>query len=345
MTHRLKIDQVAPRDQNMALIAELAGIMSDLANMQVRVSRLFKHLSTTGIMASAPTNSGIADENRNPQCPSNRDGSADGEASSGVVPQDEAPQAGTGSEMLADREGRIAKGAGEEHASAPNARPTQKDRVLDVYASTTLNQVEIAGQTGDKLSSVRAQISLGRKAKDERVLKGDAARAAARAAFLATDPDETFAAAVALTAPEPPRTVAPKSKPAADDGPPRFRPPSASPVKAMAPKAFEAPAVQVKPSIDIDADVIMVVDEANLQIYGPLGALNVSRPLACSLTRLQDGNLYDNKLLQAVGEWPSETSMKDHFRAMRSKLARIGVDLFEVKNFGFKARRLEGSNA
>ncbi|MBB4042033.1 hypothetical protein GGR34_003718 [Microvirga flocculans] len=238
-------------------------------------------------------------------------------------------------------------GAEEENPRVPAspAQPTQKDRVLGLYASTLLNPAGIARETGIKPSSVGAYLSMGRKAKDRRVVEGDAARAVARQAGAPPAPkddrDEDFATAVAATLERPAPRAERKPAPVPAEPPARLRLPSAPPPPRVLPKAAPAPSVSPppEPPADWDPDIIMLVHVEAQRIDGPLGELPVSPPFALTMERLQDGGVYDNKSLQALGGWPSEGAMKEHFRIMRPKLARIGVDLVEVNKFMTKVRR------
>lgn len=345
-------------------LSEVLGILSDLADLQVRVSRLAKALATNKIVIPANDDAdevqqAVADAlkeqsaSEETSCPqrepvalcdrggilqesagkeqrntmgvtvgetttectssSNRDVSADGEPSSGAVPQDEAPQVGTDSEMLADREGRHAKGAGEDEASAadrrsdpaPTAPRLNYERTLDMWGETNLTAREIAAQIGLQPSSIGVYVSQGRREKDPRVLKGDAARAG--------EPTTGF------------------RLPSAPPAPIKI----SAPVEA--PKPVEAPA----PRPDFDPDKIVVVDANALRAYGPTGDLTLTRPFAHVLSHMADGGTYGVQQLRDLGPWPSVDAMTQHFSLMRPKLAAIGVELVTVNKFMYRVQRLE----
>lgn len=355
MNHIVKVHLPAVQGANAGLVAELAAIMTDLASLQVRVSRLFKYVSDDSVVL--PPGAGLTNMSgkRDPQSPSNRDASTGDKACQAGVAEGNRLSSHEDGE-LQRHEGHSAEGAGEDDPSAMDRHsdpapttPTQKERVLAVYAATVLSPAEISRETGIKQSSVSAHLSMARKAEDERALKGDAARAALKAAAelnpeAPVAEDEDLAHAVVRTIPAAPAKPSPRPV-SSKEAPPRFRLPSAAPAKpAPAPTVPVEPTVvpAAEPAPDFADDIVMVVHEESLRIYGPLGDLEVARPFALAMTRLQDGGLYDNKTLQAIGGWASEGAMKDHFRLMRPKLARIGVDLYEVNKFMTKVRRLEG---
>lgn len=369
----MTIHPVAEEVTAAETLHEVLGILSDLADLQVRTSRLAKRLAAGRIVnpstgdvdrvlkavAAALDEQPASEETSCPQreptalcndrrgilqesagkeqrdtmgvtswggenptaestSSSNRDGSADGEASSGAVPQDEAPHAGTGSETLADREGHFAKGAGEDVASAmdrhsdpapTDARPNY-ERVLDLWSETKLNARGIADELGLQPSSVSVYVSRGRSLKDSRVLKGDAARAAHASA---TGERATG-----------------------------FRLPSAppAPIKISAPIVAPRPVETPTPRPDFDPDKIIVVDVDALRAYGPAGDIPVTRPFAQALSRMADGGTYAVETLRDLGPWPAVDAMAEHFRGMRPKLAAIGVDLVAVNKFMYRVQRL-----
>jgi len=350
-------------------LSEVLGILSDLADLQVRVSRLAKGLAASKVIlpanddvddvlkavADALNEQPASEETSCPQreptalcdrggilqesagkaqrdtmgvaagetaieCtgPSNRDVSADGEPSSGAVPQDEAPQAGTGSEMLADREGHDAKGAGEDEASAMDRHsdpaPTERrssnfERALDLWGDTTLSAGEIASRLGLQKSSVSVYVAQGRSAADSRVRKGDAAR----------------------------------GRVTSNDAPARLRVPSVPAAPILIQKPVDAPKPVVAPVAqpDFDPHKIIAVDVDSLRVCGPAGDIPVSRPFAHALSRMADGGTYDVATLRDLGPWPAVDAMKEHFRIMSPKLAAIGVDLVTVNKFMYRVRRLE----
>jgi hypothetical protein len=384
MTAQSILKALEPHDPNSAVLSEILAINSALADLHVRVSRLAEMMATTAVVLPERESYGnvlaavakAMGSQSNPPAPSNRDVSTDGEASSGVAPQGEAPLAGTGSETLADHEGHCAKGAGEDESSAADLcsdpapiiplkhyvpQSPAFETVLDRYAETTITSAEIARQTGIKRSSVGAYLTMARKANDPRVLKGDAARRSE--APVADEPEEELKAediveTVIVQVDEPSEPVTPVPAERAglssivfrrppkvvdeDEGPARLRIPSvpAAPPKMM-PVAPPAEEPKRTPVGDFDPGKIMVVDVEALKIHGPFGSVDVVRPFARSMERMVDGGTYDVDTLRDLGPWPRTDALKDHFSSMRRKLAAIGIDLVTVNKFMFRVRRLE----
>ena len=179
-----------PPDQKTTIdgLSFLSELMSDIATLTVGLTDVQSRVAQ-GMKRFAEPTSVISSD---PQSPSNRDASTDGEASSGAAPESEAPQAGTGGETFQGHEGHIAEGAGEDASSAmdrrsdpaPAAEPTQpprtdRARVLDYYENSTGRPVDIARALDIKASSVRVYLADARGENDLRIAKGDALRQAA----------------------------------------------------------------------------------------------------------------------------------------------------------------------
>jgi hypothetical protein len=251
---------------------------------------------------------------------------------------------------------------------APKATPTPRvpqspacQSVLTLYGDSALTPAEISRHLKINSSSVGCYLSMGRKAGDPRVVKGDAARRPKapeqqEAEDEVVDVVETVIVPVDESAPEPQEPARPvqANEPETrifrrvprfeeDEGPARLRIPS---VPAPAPKAkpVEAPAEEPRgtPMDDFPADKIMDVDVESLKVHGPWGSVDVVRPFARSLERMVDGNTYDVDTLRDLGPWPRTDAMKDHFSVMRRKLAAVGIDLVSVNKFMFRVRRVEG---
>jgi len=347
MTAQSILKAVEPHDHNDAVLAEILAINSALSDLQGRVSRLAQQMVTRQATIPSETDlEGIlnavsealsAPEEASCSVPATPEGS--------VVTENEADSAPL---PLKHYE--------------PQSPACQK--VLDLYGDTTLTPAEISRRLGMNRSSVGSYLAMGRKAKDPRVVKGDAARRSAAPAAAEAGADleaEEIVETVIVQVDEPfapsrhevPEEVSaglsslrvfprvPRYSEDDDASPARLRLPSipAAPKAKVVETYNEEP--RREPATDFDPSKIMVVDVEASQIHGPLGVLEVARPFARSMERMADGGTYDVDTLRDLGPWPRTDAMKGHFSVMRSKLASIGIDLVTVNKFMFRVRRLE----
>jgi transposase-like protein len=185
----------------------------------------------------------------------------------------------------------------------PNA---VKERAVDLYAETLFTQREIAGQLGCPKSTVGDAISMARRSRDKRVLKGDMARQAAagqiRVSCTQFGPRQQ---------PEPPSPVAvPPPAPVHNPPPP---------------------------------DKVLVADEANAVVYGPKDAVTLSRPVVRTLGRLATGGAFPVKQLLAVGPWAHTERLHEALTAAVPKLEAAGIELMKVGKEMYRVRPLEAA--
>ena len=204
--------------------------------------------------------------------------------------------------------------AGLAKKSAPDPR---LEKLLELYAGTTRQQKDIGAELGLSDWKVSTLIKAARGANDSRVVAGDAARAALKAA-------EASAAPVKVARPAPPPAPTPAPQPAA------------APKAAPAPKPSDLPPGDL---VDLKQDQVLAVDRG--WIVGPAGSVKGFPLIAGVLATLAAGELLPAKLVAQRSGARSGDAVLQMLQFWREDLGRIGVEVVRVGTADVRLRRKE----
>lgn len=204
--------------------------------------------------------------------------------------------------------------AGLAKKAAPDPR---LETLLGLYGSTTRQQKEIGAELGLSEWKVSTLIKAARGANDSRVVAGDAARAAMKAA-------EASAAPVKVAPPDPPPPPAPAAQP------------TAAPNAAPAPKPSDLPPGDL---VDLKQDQVLAVDRG--WIVGPAGSVKGFPLIAGVLAALGSGDLLPAKLVAQRSGARSGEAVLQMLQFWRDDLGRIGVEVVRVGATDVRLRRKE----
>jgi len=188
--------------------------------------------------------------------------------------------------------------------------------VLILWSTTDLSQQEIAAKVGCQESSVRAYLSMARKADDPR-------------GYARATTTQTLKGAPDRDAAEKEPPVSGLSKPPA---PQPFDRPKSEPLNPR-------PGRLAGVIITSPGDVVSI-DMDNLVIACPGGDWQVSRPVALVMERMRNGETFDHKTLADIGSMGLET-FKSSMPRWTEHLAARGVEFVSTKGVGCKIRLAE----
>lgn len=197
------------------------------------------------------------------------------------------------------------------------------ETLLDLYAGTTRLQKDIGTELGLSDWRVSTLIKAARAANDSRVVAGDAARAAMKAAA----PPELAAvvsakAAVAAKVPAPPSPPTPSRQHAAKPEP--------------APKPGDQPPGDL---IELKHDQVLAVDRG--WIVGPAGPVKGFPLIAGVLATLASGDLLPAKVVAQRSGARSGEAVLQMLQFWREDLGKIGVEIVRVGTADVRLRRKE----
>lgn len=110
-------------------------------------------------------------------------------------------------------------------------------------------------------------------------------------------------------------------------------------VKARPPRpALPKPEPELNP--DFDCFGVVAIDSKAYIVRGPSGReWQTTGPVARTLKRMNDGQIYGLEALRDAGDWSSFEKLEFQIRSWRRELVNIGVELVETKGIGCLIRR------